>query len=263
MTCLAVRELLAEHALGVLGQREAGSVDRHLEWCAACRKEAGELQRAAATLAFSAAPAKPPAELEERVVRAVQRAAGRRRVVAAPRRSRVAAVAVLAAMLAFTGLGWGAVMAGRNARLQDQVARALAGQEDAMQNMATVIAEELEGADPANVVELADLMSPRQRVGGGDALVLLSPSSDDVALVTFTGLSRVREDRLPLAVWLVGEGVPDELVGRVRDLDTGGGGGVTRWFLGRSLRPYGAVVIRDARGKVLLHGTLTVFEPTA
>ncbi|HEX6400384.1 MAG TPA: hypothetical protein VF108_07980, partial [Actinomycetota bacterium] len=251
----------AEHALGVLGQREAGSVDRHLEWCAACRKEAGELQRAAATLAFSAAPAEPPEDLEDRVLRAVQRAAGRRGV-AAPRRSRVAAAAILAAMLALSGLGWGAVMAGRNARLQDQVERALEGQEDAIQNMAAVISE-LEGADPANVVELADLMSPRQRVGGGDALVLLSPSSDDVALVTFTGLSRINEDRLPLAVWLVGDGVPDELVGRVRDLDTGGGGGVTRWFLGRSLRPYGAVVIRDARGKVLLNGTLTVFEPTA
>ena len=55
--------------------------------------------------------------------------------------------------------------------------------------------------------------------------------------------------------------VPDVLVGRVRALDTGGGGGVSKWFL-ESLRPFDAVVIRDARGAVVLHGTLTVYEPT-
>jgi Putative zinc-finger len=257
VTCLAVRELLAEHALGVLGHREAGSVDRHLEWCAACRKEAGELQRAAATLAYSVAPAEPAADLEDRIVGAVTVAAGLR--APAPRRSRVAAAAALAAMLALGGLGWGAVMAGRNASLERQVLSALDDRKRAMQNIAAVI-EELELSDPGNVVELADLMSPRQRIGGGDAMVLLSPSSDDVALVTFTGLSRVRADRLPLEVWLSGEGVPDELVGRVRDLDTGGGGGVTRWFM-HSLQPYDSIVIRDANGKTLLHGTLTVYEP--
>lgn len=258
MSCLAVRELLAEHALGVLGQRDAGSVDRHLEWCAACRKEAGELQRAAATLAFSVAPAEPAAELEDRVVDAVRTAAGRR--AAAPRRSRVAAAAVLAAMLALSGLGWGAVMAGRNARLEDRYRDALEDRDIANRNFAALIAQ-LEGADPANVVELADLMSPRQRVGGGDALVLLSPSSDDVALVTFTGLNRIHDDRLPVEVWLEGDGAPAERIGRVEVLDTDGGGGVTRWFV-QSLRSFDSVVIRDANGKTLLHGGLTVYEPT-
>ncbi len=90
MNCLTVRERLAEHALGVLSDGDASSLDRHLEWCAACRKEAGELQRAAVTLAYSVAPVEPPAELEERVVQTVRDAAARRRV-AAPQRSRVAA----------------------------------------------------------------------------------------------------------------------------------------------------------------------------
>jgi anti-sigma factor RsiW len=79
VSCLAIREQLAEHALGVLGRRERGEVERHLEWCAACRKEAGELQRAAATLAYSVAPSDPPADLGDRVAEAVRAAAGRRR----------------------------------------------------------------------------------------------------------------------------------------------------------------------------------------
>jgi hypothetical protein len=252
-----VRELLAEHALGVLGRREAAEVGRHLEWCAACRKEAGEHARAAATIGYSVAPAEPPAGLEADVVRAVRTAAGRR--AAAPRRGRVAAAAALAAVLAVSGLGWGAVMARRNASLEDQVREAVDDRERAIENVAALF-EELEGSDPANVIELADLMSPRQRDGGGDALVLLSPSSDDLVLVTFTGLSRLAERRLPLEVWLASDEVPDARVGRVRALDTGGGGGVSRWYL-ESLRPYDAILVRDAQGRVLLHGTLTVYEP--
>jgi hypothetical protein len=260
MSCLLVRELLPEHAIGVLPRDEAGSVDRHLAWCAACRKEAGELQRAAATLAYSVAPVDPPEELEDRVVDAV-RGVAERRTAAAPRRSRVAVAAVLAAALALAAVGWGAVMAGRAGRLRDQVRIALEDRQTAMQNVAGLI-EQLEGADPANVVELADLMSPRQRVGGGDALVLLSPSSNDVALVAFTGLTRVSEGRLPIEVWLESDVVPDMLVGRLGTLDPAGGGGVSEWFL-QSLRPYHAIVVRDARGKVLLNGTLSVYEPTA
>jgi hypothetical protein len=257
VSCLHVRELLAEHALGVLDRRDAAQVERHLEWCAACRKEAGEHERAAATIGYSVAPAEPPAGLEARIARSVRTAAGRRS--AAPRRSRVAAAAVLAAILAFSGLGWGAVMAGRNARLEDQVRDALDDRERAIQNIAAIF-EQLEGADPANVVELADLMSPRHRVGGGDAMVLLSPSSDDFVVVTFTGLTRVSGRRLPIEVWLASDEVPDAMLGRVRALDTGGGGGVSRWYL-ESLRPYDAIVVRDARGRVLLNGTLTVYEP--
>jgi hypothetical protein len=177
-----------------------------------------------------------------------------------PRRSRVAAAAVLAAILALTGLGWGAVMAGRNGRLEDQVQEALVGRQDALKRWAAVLVQ-LEGADPANVIELADLMSPRQRIGGGDALVLLSPSSSDVAVVAFTGLTGVSERRLPIEVWLESDEVADVLVGRLGTLDPAGGGGVSKWFL-QSLGSYDAIVVRDARGKVLLNGTLSVYEPT-
>ena len=245
MSCLDVRGLLPEHALGLLGRREETTVERHLEWCAACRKEVAGLERAAATVAFAAEPAEPPAGLEDRVVDAVRRAAGRR----------------AAAVLALTGLGWGAVMAGRNARLRSEVALAKQHQQQAFVRFRKVL-DELEFSDPANVVELADLMSPRRAViGGGDALVLLSPSSDDVALVAFTGVTDVSNRSMPVEVWLESDSVPDVLVGRIHDLDTDGGGGVRRWFL-ESLKPFDDVVVRDARGHVLLRGTLTVYDPT-
>ncbi len=260
MNCLAVRERLAEHALGVLTDGDTSSLDRHLEWCAACRKEAGELQRAAATLAYSVAPVEPPAELEERVVSAVRDAAGRRRV-AAPRRSRVAAAGVLAAMLALSGLGWGAVMAGRADRLEDQVAIQRQQQRQAVANFRALISD-LEGADPANIVEVATLMSPRLRTGGGDALVLLSPSSDDLALVVLSGLTELREGQFPLEVRLLSDRAGAQVVGHIRALDAGGGGAVSKWFVG-NLNAFSAVVVRDARGDVLLNGGLGVQEPVA
>ena len=60
MTCLEVRELLPEHAIGVLGEPERERIQRHLQWCAGCRKEAGDLGQAAATLAFALAAGAGP-----------------------------------------------------------------------------------------------------------------------------------------------------------------------------------------------------------
>ena len=260
MNCLTVREQLAEHALGVLQDGDASSIDRHLEWCAACRKEAGELQRAAATLAFSVASAEPPAALEDRVVGAVRDAAGSRRA-AAPRRSRIAAAAVLAAMLALSGLGWGAVMAGRAERAEERAAAALLEQRDAVRKIQDVF--QLPEVDPEAIAEISTLLSPRLREGRGDALVLLSPSGDDLAFVLVSGLSEVRANQRPLEVRLVGRDARRELVvGQIRTLNSGGEGGVYRSFA-EDLRRFSDVVISDARGKVLLTGTLSVYEPTS
>ena len=260
MTCLAVRERLTEHALGVLPAAERPVVDRHLEWCAACRKEAAELQRAAATLAYSVAPVEPPEGLEHRVVGAVRDAAGLRRA-GAPRRSRVAAAGALAAMLALSGLGWGAVMAGRAERAQEQVQSVRIEQAESVANFRELIAD-LEGADPANIIELATLLSPRNRPGTGDALVLLSPSSDDLVFVMLRGLTEVRDAQLPLAVTLVSDEAGELVVGQIAALDSVGGGGVYRIF-DANLRSFDAIVVRDSKGRALLNGTLGVYESTA
>ena len=124
MNCATVRDRLTEHAFRALPAREASSIDRHLLWCAACRKEAGHLQAASATLAFALAPEEPSPELEDRILGVIRSAAARRVPPGgtAPRRSRLALVAAITAMLAVLGTGWGAVMAGRAAR-SDEVAR--------------------------------------------------------------------------------------------------------------------------------------------
>lgn len=254
MNCLTVREELPEHALGALPEADASAVDRHLEWCAACRKEAGELQRAAATLAYSVAPVEPPAELEERIVGAVRDAASRRRA-AAPRRSRVAAAAVLAAMLALSGLGWGAVMAGRAGRLEDQVEDQRQKQRAALERFREGVIAQIEGADPETVIESATLASPRGKAGSGDATVLLTPSTDDVVLVAVIGLQGARPMQFPLQVRLVGGRANGLVVGRIRELDSGGAGIVGGRFV-ESLASFDAVEVRDARGSVLLLGTL-------
>lgn len=259
MNCLTVRERLPEQALGALPEEDASTVDRHLEWCAACRKEAGELQRAAATLAYSVAPVEPPAELEERVVRTVRDAASRRRA-AAPRRSRVAAAGVLAAMLALSGLGWGAVMAGRAERAEQRAAAAADKQREAVRKISEVF--RLPEVDPGAIAEVSTLLSPKLREGRGDAFVLLSPSGDDLAFVLVSGLTDVRAAQLPLEVRLVGNGSRQLVVGKIRTLNSGGDGGVYRPFT-EHLRGFSAIVIRDARGNVLLRGTLSVYEPTS
>ncbi|MGH2997221.1 MAG: hypothetical protein ACRDM9_12975, partial [Gaiellaceae bacterium] len=178
----------------------------------------------------------------------------------APRRSGVAAAAVLAAMLALSGLGWGAVMAGRSERLRAQMAAQQVKQERSIRDFQVVI-EQLEGADPENVVAQATLASPKGRPAGGSALVLLSPSSDDMALVVVTGLEGLHARRLPLTVRLQGEPATSVVVGEIQALDAAGQGGVYGVFVD-SLSGFDQVTVLDARGRILLEGALGTRAPS-
>ena len=93
MNCVTVRDGLTERALGTLPARERAGIDRHLVWCAACRKEAAEMESAAAVFAFGVDQTEPDPALEASVVAAINQASGRRprtrlRAVAASRSSR-------------------------------------------------------------------------------------------------------------------------------------------------------------------------------
>ncbi|MEA2521919.1 MAG: hypothetical protein QOI81_1565, partial [Actinomycetota bacterium] len=147
MTCTAVRSMLPERSLGTLPRNANAGVDRHLAWCAACRKEARDLDAAAASLVHSLAAVAPEPDLEDRVVAAIQHAAAGR--VPSHRRGRMVVAATVAAMVAVAGLGFGAVMAGRAARFKEQAITKSAENRSAFSNFRRIL-QGMEFSDPAN-----------------------------------------------------------------------------------------------------------------
>jgi hypothetical protein len=121
MTCLEARDLLPEYAVDVLSPIEKRRIDRHLDSCAGCAKEAGELREGAAAAALELTEPAPPPGLEDRVVERVtaetRRRSGRRR--GAARALWVAAAS--AALLAAGALGGAVAMRGQVADLKQQV----------------------------------------------------------------------------------------------------------------------------------------------
>lgn len=253
MNCASVRDQLSEHALGILSARDASAVDRHLQWCAACRKEAGDLQRATATLAFSAAPAEPPADLVDRVVTGVREAAG----VAAhlvPRRTRWATVAVVAAFIAVSGLGWGAAMAGRAARFEARADVATLQQQSALEEFRRLVGS-VEFSDPQDRVFIGQMVPAQGSGGGGAAMTLVSPSIIDLAIVMVNGVPPERWATLPFTVHLTGRDGERLKVGQIASLDSSGADTISRQFNG-DLAGFDRVIVVDVRGHLVMSGPL-------
>jgi hypothetical protein len=121
VNCLETRDLLAEYAVGALQPIERRRVERHMESCPGCAKEAGELVAAASAGAFELPPVAPRAALEERVVERVT-AEVRRGKVRKRRAGRALWVAAAcAALLAAGALGGAFAMRGQVADLKQQV----------------------------------------------------------------------------------------------------------------------------------------------
>jgi hypothetical protein len=262
VTCADVRERLPELALGVLDPGEAAEVDRHVRWCAACRKESGELTEAAAVLAFAAAPAEPAPELEERVVELVREQTRRVSGGHPPgRRSRLAVAAVVAAMVAVSGLGWGAVMAGKAARSAEQAVE-YGLQRSAAEDKFTRYINNLEFADPRSEVFIGTLAPGPDGVGGGSAFTLVSPDYIDMAVVMVDGLPRAKPTGLPFTVYLRRASHRALAVGKITTLDSGGGAMVSQQF-DRDLGSYRRVAVVDANGQVILSGPLSTRAPVS
>jgi hypothetical protein len=253
MTCAVVRGQLTERALGTLPTADGVAVNRHLQWCAACRKEADQMNAAAAVLAFAAPAADPDPELEDRVVASVQRRAARSHHKHVPK-GRLATAAVAAAMVAVLGLGWGAVMAGRAARSEATAQAAQQRQATAFERFQHLI-RTMEFLDPHNVVAIGQLSSRSGGRGGGSALTLVSPTIMDQAVVMMTGLAQPVPHALPYTVRILGAGKPTLRVGKITGLDASGAAMINHDFAG-SLVGYDRIQVRTAQGKLVLDGVL-------
>ncbi|HEY7399712.1 MAG TPA: anti-sigma factor [Actinomycetota bacterium] len=255
MNCTVARDLMPELALGSLTTRDAALIDRHLAWCAACRKEADDLHRAAALLPYSLAPASPPEELEARVAGVIREAAGGRRSPWA-RRGRLSAAALVAAMIAISGLGWGAVMAGRADRLEERAREASRRVQEATDRFAQLLSNS-RSTDPRDTVYSAVLAGPEGTLSNGVAVELNSFAGADFVIVSIVGLPAVDRPPFPYTVTLEKGTGGKALVGKIPGLNTAGSADVAQRFK-RDLSDYARVVVRDATGAEIMSGTLAL-----
>ena len=249
MNCAAVRDAMPEFALGVSSSRDIAEVELHVETCAACRKEAIDLQRAVAAFGYAVAPTEPPApELEERIVEAVH-------VVATPkprgRNVRRAGVTLLAAAIVVAGLGVGAVFANRAERSRLQTERTQLETQLMLQRFGDLFSS-ARLADPDTNVYLGSLSAIRGR-GTGAALTVVSPSAvrDQVIVI----VNDIPPGAVPLTVSLEDAKGHSLEVGSIRRLDTSFAATFVRRVAG-GLEGFVNVVVRSDDGSVLLRGTL-------
>ena len=254
MTCVEVRELLPELAVGVLAEPERIEVERHLRWCAGCRKEAAELGSAAAVVGFALPPAQIPKGLGDRVVGRVRHAAG---APGSLRRMRTAAAATIAALVAVSGLGWGAVMAGRAERFADRAAEAEQRQVQALEGFQKLLLQLVpEPERPAQETFLTQLSPQQGGKGGGAALELVSPTRLDFVIVMVSGLDPLDAEASPYRVTLSNAAGEIVRVGKILELDADGAADLIRQFEDRDLSGFTEVQVTDARGHVVLAGTV-------
>lgn len=255
MTCFEVRDRLAESALGVLDQGDERELERHLAWCAGCRKESAELGSAAHLLGFAVAPVSSPSDLEDRVLSGVHAAA------AGPsgrRRAHAAVVSIVAALAAIAGLGWGAAMAGRAERFAERAAQAEAAKELQLDQFRRVLSSVIPGARIAtDQTHLAQLAPPPASpgVGGGAALELISPTTMDFVIVRVAGLDPQDSSALPYRVTVANAGGRVLRIGTIRSLDADGTADVFHQYR-FDLTGFTDVRVADASGHVVLRGSI-------
>jgi hypothetical protein len=255
VNCLAVRERLPEYALSSLPARDAAGIARHLDWCAACRKESSELDEAAATFSFAAAPSAPPADLEDRVVDAVQRRA--RRQSTSHRRMRRASIAAVAAavvaiVVSASTFWWGTVVARHEHPGTSR--RDIEQQREISQRQFEAFIASVPFRRPGDQARFATLAAAGGRGGRGWGFVMLSTQGRDLAGVSVVGLHGTGK-ALPYRVWVDDGHGGGVLLGRIASVDQAGAADMFR-KLDLDLAGATTFVVRNARGAVVLRGPI-------
>jgi hypothetical protein len=248
VNCATVRDVLPEFALGVAPGDDTTAVELHVETCAACRKEAVDLQRAASSFGYAlAGDGAPPVTLEQGVVDAV------RSVALAPRparsRGRRTGFLLLVAAVLVASVGVGSVFAGREERLRLQQERTAIAQQQINDRFAQTVAV-LGGPDSKILTGM--LVAP-SGAGSGSALTIVTKGADDQIIVMVNDLMG---RALPLAVSISDTKGHTIDVGKIRTLDTGGGAVMSPKDQTTSLNGFVDVTITDAQGHTVLRGSL-------
>ena len=173
MNCLEVRERLTEYALGVLAPGEAERIEQHLEWCPGCRRETEELAEGAASFGLAIRPARPPSNLESKVVGRLRAATSRPGGTGFRRVRALVGVTLIAATIAFGAVGW--ALAERNHALTLQ--ERLAGMQAKVGNFAELL------SSGGGKTFQATLVPAEGRQGSGFAVVFSVPGGDDLLFV--------------------------------------------------------------------------------
>ena len=202
MSCVDVRESLAELALGLLPPDEAGKVERHLESCPGCEKEWAELREGVESVATSLPPSEPSRDLEDRVVDAVRGAAGKgRRRPVVRRGARLMAVAALAAALVAGGaLQWGFAQRHHAESLRSRIDRVLQEQTN-LAGLVSLLRNEFRGN---GTLYEANLFPGTGHQAAGTALIFSAPKNTGFVLVHVE--SALDPKGAPYTVGLVGSG---------------------------------------------------------
>jgi anti-sigma factor RsiW len=179
-----VHELSAGYALDALDPGEREAFELHLAGCEACRRDVAEFWDVAGALALSAGGPAPPPGLRERIL-ADARAEKQTVVPFEPRRRRIPALGVVAAIAAVVAIGVGIYAVSLGSQL-DKTRQALARQESA----AGVL------ADPAATTVALESGTGKLVVGTSGAVLVL----DDLAPAP---------DGKTYQAWVVDGGTPE------------------------------------------------------
>lgn len=262
--CLHVRDRLAEYAVSGLSPAEREMVESHLEWCAGCRKEAGELLAASTGLGRGLDPVDPPKALEDRVVRSVHRAARRGTGTREPRRWLSAVASVAAVVVAAVALLYSTVLTGRLREAQSDKQIAVEARIEAEERSKTLaqriqeLIEEVEAVAPsgteARQIQLAPASSGQR---GGGAVVLVDNATQHYAVILVGGLP---QEAAPYRVTLLSP-AGQVVSSFITTLDNAGAAEQVV-NSADSLAGVRRVVVRDRAGNKVLVGQLLVVEAT-
>lgn len=244
MTCLEVRERLTEHSLGLLAAVDARGVERHLQWCAGCRKESAELQEGAEMLALALPPADPPASLESRIVARITSAAGSNRPPSRSRMRILVAATLTAVMLALGATGWAIAERGEAQSIREATAE---------QIRRTEVLERLLESLEANPRE-ANLLPILGAQGTGRVVIYSSPEEPDFIHASVYSLPESSRYTIEL------RDPAGRLLSRGELVESNNGTLIYFEYSGKNLSRGTRVIVLDASGRPVLTGTV---EPAA